>query len=225
MNYTIRYGETLTDAILNSTGDISNWDLVSSYGFYSSWTPSLVAGETVIIPDTVNLNNQNLAVLNPYPANNNSVSDLDDQISNFFALLSTSTPIPSENVLPEVDTNNYYTVRPLETIGDSLFNGSGNFQNWDIVTAGNFFDTWTPDLIAGQKVKIPSSVTMDLNNYRAMNAYPANNHSVADIYQQIENFFTSLTLDRWILRYGYWLDSDTIVGNSIWEDTAFWKDN
>lgn len=219
MSYTVKFGESISDAVLNSTGDISNWSAILDANFFASWTQGLYSGQTLIIPDSATTNQANIASLLLYPANNRSVPDIYEQIDEIFALLETAIPIETP-VQPESvpDTNTYYFVRPLEYISDVILNGTGDIQNWSLVLNANGFKEWVPNLFAGQKIAMPNTVNKNLNNYRALNTYPANNFSVPDIYEQINAIFDNLN-DRWILRTGFWMDF-----NSEWVDSAKWID-
>jgi LysM repeat protein len=222
VGYTVKQGESISDVCLNSLGNISLWSQLLDENFFDSWTPTLYNGQILQIPVSTDTNVQNIADLAQYPANNFSVPDIYSQITALFNLLATAPPVNIPiGSLPTIDTNNYYIVRPTETIGDAILNGSGDISNWSSILDANQFSDWTPTLYAGQKVAIPSTANLNLNNFRALNAYPANNNSTADIYEQINAIFDLLNgNDLWILRYGYWLDSP-----SQWIDTDFWRDN
>lgn len=80
--YTIKEGETITDVSLNATGTIGNWSLILEANGFTDWTPALVAGQSIIIPDGVEIQNNTLRELKIYPAANNpGISNLDEQIS------------------------------------------------------------------------------------------------------------------------------------------------
>lgn len=225
MNYQCKQGETFTDFVLNSCGDIAAWSDCLNENFQNSWTPPIFSGQNLSIPLNTNTNQGNILSLAEYPANNYSVPDIYDQIDALFASMEGLTPIPSINILPTLNDQTFYSVRQGEGIGDVTMNSSGDFQNLDLITQYAFFDTWTPILYNGQQIPIPSTINLNSNNYRALNTYPANNFSVPDIYNQIDALFASMDLtDRWILRFGYWLDSNNIVGDSLWEDTDHWID-
>lgn len=221
VTYQIRAGETFGDFILNSCGLITstNWSDALNANFESDWTPQLYNGQLLQIPVSTDTNVGNIADLIQYPANNYSVPDIYNQINAIFLLLESAVPVNIPvGSLPQIDTNTYYIVRPTETIGDAILNGSGDIENWDTITQAGFFDTWTPDLFAGQKIAIPSTANLNLNNFRALNTYPANNNSVPDVYDQILAIFVTLSGDPWILATSFWRD----IG--IWEDSASWID-
>lgn len=216
--YTINQSETISDAVLNSTGVIGNWDSILTANNFDNWCPDLYAGLTLQIPDTAETNTQNLSLLQTYTANNLSVSDVYVQIAAIFAILETATPIPSSNVLPTVDLRTFYTVRLNETIGDAVMNSTGSIDNWGLILTDNNFSEWIPTLTAGQKILIPTDVNMVLNTYRGLTQYPANNGSVSDIYAQINAIFEELiTPDDWILRNGIW------DGDGKWRAYGLWK--
>ena len=82
-NYIVKNGETITDCVLNSTGSLDNWEAILEANSFSSWTPSLSVGQSIIIPDSVIIQPNVKAILDIYPACNNSFasSDLSNQIS------------------------------------------------------------------------------------------------------------------------------------------------
>jgi len=91
-------------------------------------------------------------------------------------------------------------------------------SNWDAILTANGFDTWTPDLAAGQLVIIPDGVTIDSNSFADKQVYPSCNNGPSNILDVLQQIFDLLT-NRWILRDGVWDDT------GIWIDTAQWKDN
>jgi hypothetical protein len=223
--FTVQNGNTIGDAILNSLGlfSTSNWSSYLDANGFDSWAPSLYNGQSLNVPDNAEINAINQSSLNIYPANNFSISDIYSQIDEIFLLMAGAV----SGVAPVIDlvvqdTNTYYTVSPHSTIGDAVLNSTGNLDNWSIILEGNLYDTWTPNLIAGERIKIPPSVVPNLNNFRVLNTYPANNFSVTDIYDQINAVFEQLNnpVDDWILSInrGYWSD------NGYWRDAAVWID-
>jgi len=222
--YTVRQGEYISDATLNIFGDISAWpDLLDANGF-SDWNPTIYSGQILQIPTSTNINLGNITALVTYPANNTSVPNVYDQITAIFALLETATPVNPPTLIPQVqDTNTYFTNLTLSTIGDAILNSSGDISNWSAILDANNWDDWTPSLYAGQQIAIPSTVSPSLNNFRALNTYPANNYVTPDIYNQINAIFDLLdnpVLD-WILYNpdGQWNDSA-----HYWRDGAIWLD-
>lgn len=217
MSYQVKQGDTITDAVLNSTGLIGNWSAVLDENNYDSWTPDLISGEVVNIPQDAPIDFQAVQDLLSYPACNSSSETLYGLIEQILLKLLVVPDTKATVIPPQVqDTNVYYKVRYGETIGDVIMNASGNIQNWSLVLDSNSFD-WIPQLTAGQVVAIPNSVIQDLNTFRALTVYPANNNSENDIYNQIDAIFVLLN-DLWILANGFWNDQ------GLWFDTAFWID-
>lgn len=215
--YDVRQGESVGDFVLNSCGTISAWESCITENLFSSWTPNLYSGQVLLIPDNAPNNPGNIADLASYPANNFSVPDIAEQINAIFALMENLVPIPSEGILPTIDTNVYYITRVHETVGDAVLNGSGSIENWSLILDANQFDTWTPVFYVGEKVAIPSTVNMNLNNFRALNEYPANNFSIPDINEQINAIFELMNGDPWLLATGRWR------GEGIWTANGIWK--
>lgn len=86
--YTVQQGETITDVVINSTGNIANWDAILTANSFDDWTPQLVAGQVVQIPDAlVAVDQNNLRILQQYPICNASVDDVFDQIDAIVATI------------------------------------------------------------------------------------------------------------------------------------------
>jgi len=85
--YTVRPGDTITDVVLNATGTLVNWDAILEANGFTDWTPQLSAGQLIIIPDTVQLDQNALRQLKVYPLSNFSVSGIAAQIKGIFDLL------------------------------------------------------------------------------------------------------------------------------------------
>ena len=85
-NHIVRAGESITDVVLNTTGNLSNWDAVLEANGHDTWTPDLLPGQSVIIP-AVNTDENTLRQLKLYPACNASVSDVFSQITGVFDVM------------------------------------------------------------------------------------------------------------------------------------------
>ncbi len=223
MSYIIKYGDGILDAVLNSTGDISAWGDFLDANNLGDWTPSLYSGEILQSPPVISA--PTVAALQPYPASNLSVNDVYDKIDALFYTLTQSTPSPAPIPIPPGInlTPIHYDVGYSDTITDAVFNGTGNIDKWSDVLNDNDFNTWTPDLYAGQILKFAHTTGININVKRVLTTYPSNNHSVNDVYEQINIIFDLLnnpTAD-WILYNpdGFWNDI-----NHYWRDGAFWLD-
>lgn len=71
--YTVRVNETIRDAVINGSGSIINWDTIAKANGFTDWTPALVAGQLVFIPDSIIVDANTLQDKNSYPANNGTV--------------------------------------------------------------------------------------------------------------------------------------------------------
>ena len=72
MNYIIKQGESIGDAVLNATGSINNLSAILEANDFTDWTPTLTVGQSIYIPGTVIIQPNNLRKLQSYPACNNS---------------------------------------------------------------------------------------------------------------------------------------------------------
>ena len=218
--YPVRYGETISDVVMNSTGLISNWEAILTANNFDNWTPSLVAGDLLVIPDGLPVDNDVIAQLTKYPANNASITGVYEKIAVIFTTMAGAEPATAQYItqIPQ-DTNTYYVVRYGETIGDAVMNSTGNIANWSAILNANGFDNWTPPLVAGQRLTIPAGVVLDLNTLRQLNIYEANNSSVPDVYDKINVIFGKMNPHDWILENAYWNDL------GYWRDNAVWIDS
>jgi hypothetical protein len=82
--YTIKTGETIGDVCINSTGTIDNWDLILEANSFDDWTPDFLPGQKLIIPSTVQIQNNVLLASTNYPVNNNpDVVNFDSLVDDF----------------------------------------------------------------------------------------------------------------------------------------------
>lgn len=76
-NYIVNIGETIVDILLNATGtignvsNINNWQLILDANNFNTWTPALTTGQTIIIPDSVQIQTNVLNELQNNKACNN----------------------------------------------------------------------------------------------------------------------------------------------------------
>lgn len=93
-NYIVKEGETITDVVLNTTGSIDNWNAILEANSFTDWVPSLIAGQSIIIPDTVVIQTNVLREMQIYPACNNSgINNLQTQIDELISRLSKPTKL------------------------------------------------------------------------------------------------------------------------------------
>lgn len=213
----VSQGNTIGDLILNSCGDISAWSDFLNENNFNDWTPQLYNGQILDIPINTDTNLGNILDLQKYPANNFSITNVYEQIDAIFLVLANAPPKTAPVIQPTIiETNSYYPTPPLATIGDVILNPTGDIANWSDILDTNNFDTWTPDLYAGQIITIPNTASINLNNFRGLNTYPANNFSVPDIYNQINAIFGLLNnpVEDWILA----------INRGFWEDIGYWRD-
>jgi hypothetical protein len=90
--YIVKQGESINDVVINATGtlgspDINNLDLVLEANGFTDWTPVLIAGSAVIIPDGVFMDLNALRQFNTYPSVNNLTDDILNKINVIFGLL------------------------------------------------------------------------------------------------------------------------------------------
>ena len=219
-NYTVKQGETITDAILNATGDISFWDAVLTLNDLADWNPQLSTGQVLLIPDAT-FDPEILADLNLYPCNNYSVYGLLDLMNAVISILQNNTIVNTElpAAYPVPDLSVYYTILQGDSITDAILNLSGNLQYWNSFLNANGLADWTPTLLVGQKIKLPAGIMIDQNTTRQLSVYPASNGIFNG--SSIEDLISAVIMSLpyvWILETGNWNDS------GVWIDTKNWID-
>lgn len=220
MNYRVRYGETISDVVMNSTGLIGNWAAILEANGFDDWTPAIDAGDVLFVPDDLPVDNDAIAQLSTYRANNRSMTGVYTKIAVIFTTLAGASPATAPVIVkPVKDTNTYYQVREGETIGDVVMNSTGNIANWPMILDANGFNDWTPALAAGQILTIPATVISNPNGLRQLAKYPANNASVPNVYDKINSIFGIMNPNDWILKTGFWDDL------GYWRDTNVWIDS
>lgn len=85
-NYIVKEGETITDVVINSTGSIDNYDIILEANSFNDWTPSLYAGQSIVIPDTVTIQSNILSIMANYPVCNNINTDVTSQIDTIIGI-------------------------------------------------------------------------------------------------------------------------------------------
>lgn len=86
-NYIVKVGETIGDVVMNATGSFNNLNTILAANGFASWTPALQAGQSVLIPDTVTIDQNTKRQLASYPACNISVNDVFAQIDTIITQL------------------------------------------------------------------------------------------------------------------------------------------
>lgn len=106
--YTVKQGETIRDIALNTTGSIDNWKYILIENGYTSWNPTLVAGQQLLIPSDVEIQKNVLRELNIYPAcNAPNISDLDAKIQNIISIFVTAKQFENYELFQFEDTETY----------------------------------------------------------------------------------------------------------------------
>lgn len=78
--YSMKEGETITDMLLNTTGDLVNWDIITNTNEFGTWTPELQTNQKVLNANEITQNN-NISLFKRYPlCNNLNIGDLNDKI-------------------------------------------------------------------------------------------------------------------------------------------------
>lgn len=89
MEYVTKAGETIHDVCLNATGtlSISNINIILDYNSFDNWTPTLYAGQTILIPDTVAKQVNVQRELFFRPAVNGMINDFQTQLDEILDIL------------------------------------------------------------------------------------------------------------------------------------------
>lgn len=86
-NYIVGVGETIRDVVINATGNFDNWDTILEANEFNDWTPPLLPGQSIIIPDDVIIDSNTLQDKKAYPANNGALAGGLDALREIFDLL------------------------------------------------------------------------------------------------------------------------------------------
>jgi len=89
--------------------------------------------------------------------------------------------------------NKYYTVKQGETILNCVLNSTGSLSNWGLIIDANGWDTWTPQLTAGQQILIPDTISKQTNIQLIFQTYPLCDNMSLNILNQINNFVNKLS--------------------------------
>jgi hypothetical protein len=191
-NYVVKYGETITDVALNSTGSILAWEAILQLNNLSEWIPELYAGQVLIVPDPIDL--VFLNELKIYPACNlTEITNLEVQITDLTDLLDAVTPTIYDLPIIETINVNIYTVKQGETITDIVLNATGSILNWEAILIANNFTQWVPTLYPGQEIIIPD-IELQTNILGFMKIYPAcNSIAITDLDAQIAQLITNFS--------------------------------
>lgn len=72
--YIVKVGESIRDVVANSTGNMANWDIILQANDFTDWTPDLLAGQQIIIPDNAVLDTNTIRKLQSYPLSNSTIA-------------------------------------------------------------------------------------------------------------------------------------------------------
>ena len=85
--YIVQPGESIWDVTVNATGTLAGLDAVLDANGFTDWTPDLVAGSSVIIPNAAVLDLNALRQIQTYKICNTSVNDIATKINTIFEIL------------------------------------------------------------------------------------------------------------------------------------------
>ena len=200
--YTVKSGETISDVVMNGSGDITEWFNIIDANNYNDWCPILSVNQIVNIPNKKN--SQVVKELQLEPCNNRTI-DISDQINSLISILNSIVDIPVNNFyIPVKDLNQFYKVRNGETIGDICNNATGSIFNWEQIINDNLFIDWVPELTEGQTIKLSNSIQIQQNNILEFIKEPSNNRIPDNINDQINVLITIFTENNdYIFSNGY----------------------
>jgi hypothetical protein len=221
--YILKQGETINDAILNSTGNVLFLNDVLTLNNFDNWTPTLIAGYPVLISDEL-IDQVIVDQLTNYPACNEQI-DYSGLIDSELSTLESSEIVNTDSLpVTSVKENTSHKVKQGESITDVVLNSTGNLPYWNALLTENSQEDWTPSLSVDQKIFIPSGLTLDQNTTRQLELYPACNmvdssigYFDSSIFDQL-NILKDAVLNLWILKTGFWND------NGKWMDDKNWID-
>ena len=180
--YNRRSHETITDVAMNATGSITPWETILNLNSFDTWTPDLADYTQLEVSDIID--NFTYSVLQVYPLSNQI--DIDDQIDAILDVLEAIESFDTYEVPIGETLTETYTVKGGETITDVVINSTGTIINWETILNANQFDTWTPELNAGDIVII-SYQELQSNILRTLENYPLCTSKDSDIDSKIQN--------------------------------------
>ena len=173
-NYITKYGESIFDVCLNSTGTIESVETILNDNVLNTWTPILQPAQSLIIPEVKN--GAFYDYLQSYPAvNNTEINNLDTLINSEKSILNAVTPTDFiDNLTGVLPISNNYISKFGETIFDITLNSTGTVYNLQQILTANLLDSWTSEVVAGQTFKVEykdlqTNVLKYLENYPAVN--------------------------------------------------------
>jgi hypothetical protein len=87
-NYVVKQGESILDVVLNATGSYANWDTFLTENELEDWTPDLIPGRSLKVPQVLVVNDLNTKrQLEIYPACNAADTDVIQKIEDIYDVL------------------------------------------------------------------------------------------------------------------------------------------
>jgi hypothetical protein len=189
--YQVKSGETISDVVMNGSGDISEWFNIIDANDFNDWTPILFADQIINIPNIKN--SQIVKELQLEPCYNITLN-VTSQINSLISIFDSIVDIPVNNFsIPIQDLAQFYKVRNGETIGDICNNATGDISNWQQILNDNLFTDWSPELTENQTIKITSACKIQQNNIRDLFIEPSNNRLPDNINDQINVLISIFT--------------------------------
>jgi hypothetical protein len=85
--YIVQEGMSIFDVTLNATGSLINLDAILTANNFMDWTPTLVSGQSITIPDGVTSDLNVVRQLATYPSVNNITGKIINDINNIFDII------------------------------------------------------------------------------------------------------------------------------------------
>ena len=85
--YTVQEGMSIFDVTLNATGSLINLDAILTANNFTDWTPTLISGQSIAIPDGVTTDLNVTRQLETYPSVNNITGQIINDINNVFNII------------------------------------------------------------------------------------------------------------------------------------------
>ena len=82
--YIVQEGMSIFDVTLNATGTLVNLDAILTANNFTDWTPTLISGQSISIPDGVTTDLNVTRQLSTYPSVNNLTGQIINDINNVF---------------------------------------------------------------------------------------------------------------------------------------------
>ena len=104
-NYIVKEGETIMDVCVNATGTYLNLDVILVANLFIEWNPILTAGQSITIPDEVQIQSNILNIMVEYPICNSFNTSIESQINAILGIFANKVLFDDSTVIEALFDN------------------------------------------------------------------------------------------------------------------------